>query len=237
MKYIATGRVHPERACVRFDKVVWQHDDSMISVECGASQLLVVIEDPRVNDYRSAHGTAEHIAQTLLSVLGFVLGCGYKAEITQVVLEGDNLVVVGVGQEELKFDVPDELRNSMQLETVALVRKDLYLRFALLDYCNALVDATGCAFLCQRSVESLAKSISKADSGNTDWKPMHAALHTDKKTIDLHITDFAKPVRHGNWAEFKPMTNEQRVGALKLTKELITRYIVYVQTGQVILPE
>lgn len=227
MKFIAIGRVHPERAAVDIKEIVWEFEGSKISVSCMCSQLFVVIDDPRVVDCLSAHGTAEHLAQVFLSSLGFLLGCGYKAEITQIIDEGNNSIVVGVQRPEVRFDVADDAFNAMFDEVIGLVRKDLYLRFAILDYTSAIVDKVGGAMFCYRAIESLAKSISKGGPVNTNWTPMHEALSTSKDIIEEAITSFAKPVRHGNWAEFKSMTEEQRVNMLRLTREIITKYIVF----------
>lgn len=229
MKFIATGRVHPERADVHFKEVKWELGESKISVSCVSSQLFAVIDDPRVSDYLSAHGTAEHVAQIFLSSLGFLLGCGYKAEITQVIDADQNSIVVGVQEELVRFDVGGETFGTMFLEVLQLARNDLFLRFAIQDYTNAITDNLGCAMLCYRSIESLAKSISGGGTSNTDWAPMHKALGTNKDMIENTITTFAKPIRHGNWSELTPMTSEQRVNVLQLTRSIISHYIDFSQ--------
>lgn len=233
MKFFAIGRVYPERADVNISKIEWEKEGSKISVFCRSSQLFVVLDDPRVAESSSAHATAEHVCQVFVSALGFVLGCAYKVEITQVVDEDFETIVVGVQQPEVSFGLKDEAVGDMFAPLLERSRHDLFLRFAIHDYTSAIVDKLGCAMLCYRAVESLAKSLSGGGTGNTNWSPMHSKLGTTKDEIEGTITVFAKPIRHGNWAELKPMSIQERMNALLLTRSIIVRYLDYSDSPEV----
>ena len=227
MKFTVTGRVQPERACVRFDKVIWSNERGSISVACEVSQLLIVIDDPSVDNYLTAYGTAEHISQTVLSALGYALACGYKSEILHVIDEHDVLYVVGVKQDTLTFPSHDDI-FSWALEKS---RHDLYLRFAIQDYTSAIVDRIGCAHLCFRAVESISKAVGQTKIDKQNWKRMHEILLTDEETITATIKKYADDIRHGNWDKFVPTTEQQRVDMLNLTRDIIAKYMGLIEQG------
>ena len=54
-RFIASGRVHPERADVRFIPVELRDSKGNITVSCDASQLTIVVERSDFGDVHSAH--------------------------------------------------------------------------------------------------------------------------------------------------------------------------------------
>jgi hypothetical protein len=100
MKVFATGRVHPERANVHFSEISWSADDgSTVAITCDASQLFVSADFRRCDGYVSAYLQAEHVAETVVSALGFALGTGYSVEMIQLVGEPGTSHVFGVRAE------------------------------------------------------------------------------------------------------------------------------------------
>jgi hypothetical protein len=72
MKYIATGRVHPERADVNIPTTPpWRPaGGGEISVHSESSQLTVTLTDPPVDGYVEAFLLAQHVAESVVSALG-----------------------------------------------------------------------------------------------------------------------------------------------------------------------
>jgi len=67
MRYIATGRVHPERADVHIAPCSWTGQDGHeVTVSCEASQITVVLKDAPVDGYVAAYLMAEHVARRRL---------------------------------------------------------------------------------------------------------------------------------------------------------------------------
>lgn len=229
MRFIATGLVHPERAAVDIPLQTWNNENGKVSVSCVKSQLFVVLEDTRVDGYRSAQVTAEHIAQLFVSSVGFLLGCSYKVEITQIIDEENNSYVCSVQRPELVFDVEHHVRDNLFVELTILMRDDLYLRFAIQDYTHAITDHIGGSVLCYRAIESLKKSLNGGAEKNTGWPVLHKALDTTESDINEIVLRFSKGLRHGNWAPFVSMSHEERSKMLEFTKQLITKYIIYSQ--------
>jgi hypothetical protein len=226
MKFTAVGRIHPERTAVYIDTIRWQKESSTLTFRCDASQISIQVDDDRINNLISAHGTAEHIAQNFASTLGFLLGCSYRAEITQIIPEEHHPFTFGVQREELKFSFSEEDFNAAFSELINLVRHDMPLRFSIQDYTQAINDKLGCAMYCYRAIESIAKSIGgNTRKGNTNWPPLHETLNTSAEEMTSKVTSFAKIVRHGNWNEFKSTNEQQRLDMLLLTREIICRYI------------
>lgn len=231
MKYVAAGRVHPERVGVHIPKTIWEREKGSISFECAASQILVMIDDPRVDNHWSAKYSAEHVSGIFISVLGFVIGCSYAVEITQVVDDEGILLVPSVQMPELvvatnNIDIGTKIDSFSEL-----ARKDISFRFALKDYVAAIGNVVEGAFLCYRAIESLSKALSPGLTDGAGWKSLHKALVTDKASIDKYVTNYAKPIRHGSWVELAPMNQDQRVEMLSFTRELIEKYIAYCTAG------
>src|SRR5688572_22455984 len=97
MRYIATGRVHPERADISFSRIQWTvgANDRVVTF-CDSSQLTVVLHIARITDVRSAYIAATHFSYMVVAALGFSLGCGYSVEIVQVTAEDGTPAVMGV---------------------------------------------------------------------------------------------------------------------------------------------
>jgi hypothetical protein len=225
MRYIVTGRAHPERANISFELVnVSISATEFISAKCESSQLSVVVNVDAVDGTTSAFVTAEHFAQTVVSSLGFALGCGYSVEMIQVIDQEGKALVFGVAPGNLQFDHPDLLFN----RALRLALEDLFFRLAVRDFMTAITESVDCATYCYRAIESI-KSAFAFRTGQDRWDDMHAALQTDRKTIEDRVKDFADPIRHGNWAAIKPTSAAERNVMLVLTRDILYRYLEHVQ--------
>lgn len=221
VRYIVTGRVHPERADVRINSPPWQPaDGGEILVHCEASQLTVILTDPPVDGYIAAFILAQHVAQAVVSALGFALATGYVVELVQLIEDSGAVHVFGVRAPDLIY----EPYEPMFAAAVKLVRGDIAFRMALADYANALRDSFVCASLCFRAIEAV-KSAFGPGSDADQWARMHAALGTSRVAIDTAVKAFADPVRHGDWANFPVTTTLQRVAMLKVTRDVLERYV------------
>ncbi len=216
MKYIVTGRVHPERANVNIDlPPMHPIGGGQILVRCEASQLTVVLTDQPIEGYISAFMLAEHIAQAAVSALGFSLATGYVVELVQVIEESGVVHIFGVRAPDLVF----EPHEAVFAASVQLVGSDLAFRMAVADYGNALRDSYRCASLCFRAIEAI-KSGFGPGSDNEQWSRMHAALGTLREPIDTTVKKFADAIRHGDWANTVLTDSAQRLAMLKVTRDV-----------------
>ena len=225
MKFTGIGRVHPERVSLYINHIEVPSKHGRITFFCAASQVNITLDHADVHDWLSAHATMEHIAQVYVNAMGFALGCGYRVEITQVTDENGNIYVIGVQRDELSFERVEQ--QAIAALTAEIARDDLHFCLAVQDYTNALVDYLDCASLCYRAIESISKAIGKSKNDNANWNTMHAALGTNRKTIDSTITEYAATARHGNWNEYKSISHDQRIEILKLTKSVLFTYMNY----------
>jgi hypothetical protein len=95
---------------------------------------------------------------------------------------------------------------------------------AVRDFLRAINDPFDCATHCFRAIEGI-KSAFSSKTGKDRWDDMHAALGTDRATINSTVKDFADPVRHGNWVNAKPTNNETRWKMLLLTRDILLKYL------------
>lgn len=223
MKYIACGRIHPERAAVNIPFTEWNSDEVSYSFWSHESQFIIKIDDPSIDGSVSAHLTTEHLTQMIVNSLGFKYGAKYTPEIIQVISEDDDWSVPGVKLDELHLDGHEIIGRTLDASRV-----NLHFRFAVRDYLAAITESIDCPFLCYRAIESVAKKFSTS-SGNTNWNPMHSALGTKKEDINS-LAELAKTIRHGNWGEFKSTTQQQRVEILLLTRKIILLYLEHIES-------
>ncbi|TAL91666.1 MAG: hypothetical protein EPN46_11585 [Candidimonas sp.] len=227
MRYIATGRVHPERADIRFGPIEWEIlDQGRVIAQCDSSQITVLLELAPIDGWATAYVTAEHFAIIVIGALGFSLGSGYAVELIQVTEEDGTPHVFGVRP---TGDTPDQTlgfnpHGPIFNRAFRLANQNVFFRLALRDFLRAITDIIDCATYCYRAIESL-KSAFVSKSGNDRWDEMHAALGTDRATIDAAVKNYADPVRHGNWVSAPPTDSQTRWQMLLLTRDILLKYL------------
>jgi hypothetical protein len=226
MKYICTGRVQPERADVRFNRVEINFDGGGSAVaSCDASQLTVVLDSPNIDGWITAQIQAEDVANFIVGSLGFSLGTGYSVELVQVTEEDGTPHVFGVrpggeAGETLGFSAYLSVFN----RAIRLSARDVFFRLAVRDYLRAIRDVTDCATYCYRAIEGI-KSSFVSKTGLDRWDEMHAALGTDRESITKTVKEYADAVRHGNWVGARPTTGSDRWKMVSLTRAVLTGYL------------
>lgn len=222
MQYIASGRIHPERAAAYFEEIKLKFEGlGYLRIKCDAGQLSAIF-DWDGDDVVGAKLTIEHHAQAIASALGFSLNCGYTVEIISV-------HQVGSQEGPFTFGVkgPNEIpENQLELfnEALHFSTKNVYFRLALRDYMRALVDQHDCAFYCYRAIEAVSQSFI-ADSSKEGWRNMHLALGTNKDEIIRKVKVYADPVRHGNWVSAKGLNNQLRLEMLDCTHRVLLLFL------------
>jgi hypothetical protein len=223
MRYVATGRVHPERADISFSPVSFRTgSNGRVVAQCDSSQLSVLLEIPDIDGWKSAQITAEHFAYLIVSALGFALGSGYSVEVIQVLEEDGTPHVFGVRPGTLEFD-PNNLIFNRALHLAA---EDVFFRLALRDYVRAITDSIDCATYCYRAIESVKFSF-VFKTGRDSWDDMHAVLGSDRYSIEREVKRFADPVRHGNWIAAPATDGATRLAMLAFTRNLLSKFLDY----------
>jgi hypothetical protein len=231
MKYVITGRVHPERADIAFGRVEMKLGDSGTAVaSCDSSQITVVLNVPTMDGWISAMIVADDIANIMVGALGFSLGSGYWVELIQATEEDGTPHVFGVRPQG---DTPGEtLGIEPQIEVFnrafRLSGQNVFFRLAVRDYLQAINDVTDCATYCYRAIEGV-KAAFVLKSGVDRWDEMHNALGTDRAMITSTIKEYADPVRHGNWMNARPTDKFVRWRMLALTRDILVKYLNHEQ--------
>jgi hypothetical protein len=228
MKFLASGRVLPERAYVSFGPIFWNHPNGgKVKVFSDHGQLSVSLDLPDLDNFNSAHTAAEHFAQLVVSALGFTLGSGYSVEIIQIFEEDGTPHVFGVRHQNL---VHDEHQIVFDI-AVRLASEDVFFRLALRDYVRAINDQTDCATYCYRAIEAIQSSFAFQEKKKDGWSAMHLALGTSREKIERTVKIYADPVRHGNWIEAKSIDGTTRTEMLLSTKEILSNYLAHKRNG------
>jgi len=220
MRFVVTGRVHPERAAVTFSQVRGDLENGSFVASCDASELCIVIDSPGLPNAHSAKLAAEECAHVIVASLGFSLGSCYSVEAIQVI-EGDGRAsVFGVRNEALVFSDSNGIFN----RAIVLAGKDVFFRVALRDYVRAINDAADCAPYCYRAIEAI-KSAFAFRTNTEGWEEMHRSLGTSREEITTHVKEFADPARHGNWIRARATNGEQRTRMLTIARTVLERYL------------
>jgi len=224
VKFTVFGRVHPENASVWLDRIESPTcAGGRFSIECKVSQILVIWEDPNVTDLDSAQIAATNLAQTYISAVGFAVGANYAVEILLVRREDGQLQRKDTKNPALDFG---EASKTVLPECMSLAGSDPHFRFALIDYCKAIMNPIETGFHCFRAIEAI-----KCAFDPKDWNKMHAALGTTRAQIDSIVKVNADPIRHGNWSEIPITTKAERDGALLLTRDILYKHLKYRQSA------
>lgn len=231
MKYICTGRVHPERADVSFSRTEMKFEGGGSAVAtCDASQITVVLDAPSLDGWISAHIMAEDVANIFVGALGFSLGSGYSVDLLQVTEADGTPHVFGVRPEG---DKPGQTLVMAPYipafnRAFRLSGRDVFFRMALRDYLRAITEVKDCATYCYRAIEGI-KSAFVFKTGIDHWDDMHSTLGTDRDAITSTVKQYADAVRHGNWVDAKPTNKGERWKMLSLTRDILVKYMDYAE--------
>lgn len=238
MKYYVRGRVMPERSAVSFSRMKFAHDeDGIADVSCDSSQLSILIDSPKLAGHLDAKLSAQQAAGIIINALGYTLGCGYTAEITEVTSEDGNSIVFGVaprtlnGESQLAFTEKDTVFN----RALFLSSSNIFFRFAVRDYLRAMLDEIDCAYYCYRAIESIKSAFDNETTLN-GWTLMHEKLGTNALDIKTIIKNYADPIRHGNWIKIKDTNVDIRWEILTYTKNLLDKYLTYCEATTLLTP-
>jgi len=184
----------------------------------------VVLKDAPVDGYVAAYLMAEHVAQAVVSALGFSLATGYSVELVQLVEESGSVHVFGVRTPELMF-TPHE---PVFVAAMELSKRDVFFRMALVDYARAFRDTLGCGAYCYRAIEAIRSAFGPGEDSQL-WPKMHASLGTRREEIETVVKVFADPVRHGDWSRLPTTNSTQRAAMLRVTRDVLEKYLKFRQ--------
>lgn len=231
MKYVVTGRVHPERADVSFSRVEMGFEGGGTAVaSCDASQITITLNVPSIDGWIAAKIMADDVANIIVGSLGFSLGSGYTVELIQVTEEDGTPHVFGVRPEG---ETPGQtLGINPHIpafnRAFRLSGRDVFFRLALRDYLRAITDVTDCATYCYRAIEGI-KSAFVFKTGLDRWDDMHVTLGTERDAITTTVKQCADAVRHGNWVNAKLTNKFERWKMLALTRDILVKYLDYAE--------
>jgi len=225
MKYYITGRVMPERTDVSIPSISTTISTvGTITFECTSSQINMSIDTE--HDEITAFLFCNHHASVIVSSLGFAKGCHYSIELISIMNENSKSTVFGVQIPELaEKDI-----NSFFDTVIKLSFRDLFFRFAVLDYTKSIATELELPFLCYRAIESIKsrflndlRELNGKTSDNDAWEKMHDSLQTSREDI-IKIKKIADPIRHGNYYSMSSTSSAQRLEILQVTKAIILKY-------------
>lgn len=234
--YIFGGRVLPERVVVtisefKFD-VPASHGipEGTLFIEILASQILArFVCQTELEVEFTLRNLIEDASKSLLDALGFYKGYAYDVEIVHVVRpDTSGKRVFGIDIPVLKDICDSEGVTLGHVLAGVLAPSGIYFRRALADLREAIKSPQDTGFFCYRAVESLMRGSATRQrpvpQDSAAWSSFRSIYHIDRKDID-DIKQFADPVRHGNYLQSQPMTDQDRAGMLKKAWKIVNQYL------------
>jgi len=181
-----------------------------------------------VGDLGTLRNYAAQCIRGLVATIGFVNGCGYDVEVSQVFDPTTGAWTnFGVREDSLVGRYP-AVDNAM-VRVLAAFRVDSghYMLSCLSDICDAMRRPDGTAFYCYRAIETLQQYFIKVFNIENDkdaWETLRTRLGVDRKRINA-VKEFADPRRHGG---ARAMTYEDRKTILATTCDVVDRFVKFV---------
>ncbi len=242
-KYIFSGIVQPERALIDMPgsfPLDIKHKD----VDIAGRAIVCIFKSQITVDFTSAQAVSEWLTlkNIITDLVAAIVNCagldgvvGYNIDIRSMVSVHDQeTIVFGVDIPGLSIQ-NDEQRKIDILQTFKVVGQEPLLRLALSDFKDAIIYPNNTGLFCYRATESIINLVKK-EKNITDKK---VAIQELEKllTIDEACIKFLRSlnvnVRHG---QVEWISGQDRLTAIKITREIITRYIAYQNSKPNIAP-
>lgn len=225
MRYIATGRVHPERSGIGFLPIEWRiPGQGAVVVHCEHSQVTIIMNLESIDGWATAFQQAKHFGSLVVSALGFAVGEACRLELVQVSEESGFPHLFGaapVGRPSngtLAVATPDAIFNRM----IQRGNQDHEFRVALRDYLLAIDDAVDCAWYCHRAIQTVLTATAVLPlEGRTAMQ----VLGLDPKHLEQTVTRFTVPMRESGITELPGTDIPTRWAMLTLARDTMVRYL------------
>ena len=233
-EYLYIGTIHPLAMGLWMKQVeaiavILVGEDTLhctVSLHAALSRIHVkVCSDKQVLDIPTLTNTITGFIEDQISFLGFIEGCGYAVELTDLIritegiseILGVNVPVIANKEKSLTFD---EVRAASQGSLGSQIARSIR------DFNFAMRVARDSAFYCFRALERIKTYFVVADKLTEPkaWEKFRIITNSEKDTINRIIKDFADFERHGQTYVGTP---SERMNILQLTHDLLERLVHY----------
>jgi hypothetical protein len=234
--YTFFGKVLPERTNVTIFQIAYrlvQPDtgiDGNLIVNIDLSQVTArFISSEEVIDLLTLKNYVHDAIRVELDILGYMNGCGYELEITQVADSlGNPPIIFGVG-----IPVLENVSRSVDFEKVMNLFQDNrgnYLRLCLADLREAIREPRDVGFFIYRAIESLMQSFRTDDSTEgkrKGWESLRSELSVAQDNT-RKLEKVANSFRHG---ETRYMSDAEKCDLFIIAWDIVGKYIEYACNG------
>lgn len=234
--YTFFGKVLPERSNVTIPQIARR----LIQPDTGIDGILTVSIDlaqvtarftaiGEIVDLLTLRNYLHDAIRVELDILGYVNGCGYDLEITQVADSlGNPPIVFGIGIPVLASE-----SRSADLEKVINLFQDSRgncLRLCLADLREAIREPRDTGFFLYRAVETLMQSFRTDSTGagkRRAWESLRSELLISEDKV-RRLEEVASSFRHG---ETRYMSDSEKAELFPIAWEIVGEYIKYACNG------
>lgn len=234
--YTFFGKVLPERANVTISQIAYrliQPDtgiDGNLIVSIDLSQVTARFTATReIGDLLTLRNYVHDAIRVELDILGYINGCGYELEITQVADSlGNPPIIFGVGIPVLASE-----SRAVDFEKVINLFKDTrgnYLRLCLADLRKAIREPRDMGFFIYRAIEALMQSFRTDDSKKGKqkaWESLRSELSVSEDSV-RRLEKVANSFRHG---ETRYISDAEKCELFTVAWDIVGKYIEYACNG------
>ena len=173
--------------------------------------------------------------RSITDLVGYLHGATFDVDIISAAHEDGAAVVFGTAISDLKGVRTGNL-NEIESDLLSAILNEVHARMALANFREAILSPVDSAFFCYRAVETIMQSMKMDQASRNDvagWEALRMQLQISRPAIDAIKAHAAEP-RHG---KNNVISGYNRGVALRLTDEIITRYIAYLRNGKAMLAE
>ncbi len=231
--YTFFGKVLPERANVNILQTTCQltqpdtEIDGSLTISIALSQVTALFTNSgKIVDLYTLRNYVNDVIRMELDILGYINGCGYGLEITQVADSlGTPPIVFGV-------DIPVLVSESRlaDFEKVLTLfhdsRRSNYLRLCLADLREAIREHRDTGFFLYRAIEALMQSFRTDDSKKGKqkaWESLRSELSITEDNI-RQLEKVADCFRHG---DTRYVSGTERCELFLIAWNIVDKYIKY----------
>lgn len=241
IKFIFTGRIHPERSWVTIPRRTYPISLSdgtspHITVFSGKGQILVEVETSHSPEFiDDLYLIVGQVMKSQVDALGYRKGIGWDVEITGGMCINDHGTMQIYGPSVKEVENKESERSLDDATVGALAIRHAALRNALADLREAIRSLEDTSFFCFRTLERIRIHVQP----NYPKEKNHALREAeDKLRLDHSCHTFlykqAKHERHGKWGA---LTGKERAKAVCLIWKIVDRFIIFLDRNQEKLDE
>jgi hypothetical protein len=236
------GRILPERIPLKVgEQVSFRSEQNelqfqyQISIRIADGQFVAPVDiHSGPDDVITLKNLVEGDIRTLTDYIGYRSGISFDVDMISAICDDGRSVVFGIAIPVLQESRANQM-PSIEIQRFTPYLDDIPAHMVLADFREAMRNPIGTGFFCYRAIEAMMQSMKANPTEKDDnpaWAELRRRLQIDESAI-YAVKAHADYPRHG---KVSAMSDADRTMVFRLTKQIISRYLEYLERGKTALP-